>query len=389
MRWIGGEAGDRDAAVEHVERWISRWERDGVGPFSVLLDGHVIGRVGLLVWDTRTWETASFELAGAHAQPELGWAIAQRFWGHGYATEAARRRARVGVRRTRRRAARLADRARQRPLGARRREARRGADGRDRDASRPGARLGAPAMTEFQPLAGIRVVDVTASLAGPTCTQLLAAFGADVVKIEPPEGDHARAWGPPFVGGDGALFFAANAGKRSLVLDLRHEIDQLLRARRRRRRLRRQPPAGTRGGARPRRRRAPRAEPAARPLHDRRVRPRRAARRPARLRPADAGRERDHERHRRARRPAGPRRRLADRLRHGAVGRDRDPRRVARARPRRERTDGRHVALRDRALRDVVAHRRLRRDAERHPAGTAPPSCRSRRTRSSRRATAR
>jgi crotonobetainyl-CoA:carnitine CoA-transferase CaiB-like acyl-CoA transferase len=83
-------------------------------------------------------------------------------------------------------------------------------------------------MTEFQPLAGIRVVDVTASLAGPTCTQLLAAFGADVVKIEPPGGDHARAWGPPFVDGDGALFFAANAGKRSLVLDLRHEIDTLL-----------------------------------------------------------------------------------------------------------------------------------------------------------------
>jgi RimJ/RimL family protein N-acetyltransferase len=90
MRWIGGEAGDRDAAVEHVERWIRRWERDGVGPFSVLLDGRVIGRVGLLLWDTRRWEPTTFELAGTHAQPELGWAIAQRFWGHGYATEAAR-----------------------------------------------------------------------------------------------------------------------------------------------------------------------------------------------------------------------------------------------------------------------------------------------------------
>ena len=90
MQWIGGEAGDRDSAVEHVERWMSRWERNDLGPFSVLLDGHVIGRVGLLVWDTRTWETSSFELAGAHAQPELGWALAQRFWGHGYATEAAR-----------------------------------------------------------------------------------------------------------------------------------------------------------------------------------------------------------------------------------------------------------------------------------------------------------
>ena len=91
MRWIGGEAGDRDTAVEHVERWIARWERDDVGVFCVLLDGRVIGRVGLLVWDPRTWETSSYELAGEHAQPELGWALAQRFWGNGYATEAARR----------------------------------------------------------------------------------------------------------------------------------------------------------------------------------------------------------------------------------------------------------------------------------------------------------
>jgi formyl-CoA transferase/CoA:oxalate CoA-transferase len=72
----------------------------------------------------------------------------------------------------------------------------------------------------FEPLKGRRVVDLTASLAGPSCTQLLAALGADVVKIEPLEGDHARDWGPPFVGDDGALFFAANAGKRSIALDL-------------------------------------------------------------------------------------------------------------------------------------------------------------------------
>ena len=84
-------------------------------------------------------------------------------------------------------------------------------------------------MTEFAPLHGIRVVDVTASLAGPSCTQLLAALGADVVKIEPQEGDHARAWGPPFVDGDGVLFFAANAGKRSLVVDLAANVDVVLR----------------------------------------------------------------------------------------------------------------------------------------------------------------
>ena len=72
----------------------------------------------------------------------------------------------------------------------------------------------------MQILRGTRVLDVTSSLAGPTCAQLLASLGADVVKIEPPGGDHARAWGPPFVDGEGALFLASNAGKRSLVLDL-------------------------------------------------------------------------------------------------------------------------------------------------------------------------
>ncbi len=75
-------------------------------------------------------------------------------------------------------------------------------------------------MSELRPLEGIRVVDVTSSIAGPTATQLLAALGADVVKVEPLGGDHARAWGPPFWGGEGAMFLASNAGKRSLAADL-------------------------------------------------------------------------------------------------------------------------------------------------------------------------
>jgi crotonobetainyl-CoA:carnitine CoA-transferase CaiB-like acyl-CoA transferase len=75
-------------------------------------------------------------------------------------------------------------------------------------------------MTGLRPLAGTRVVDVTSSLAGPTATQLLAALGADVVKVEPLAGDHARAWGPPFVAGEGAMFLASNAGKRSFAVDL-------------------------------------------------------------------------------------------------------------------------------------------------------------------------
>jgi crotonobetainyl-CoA:carnitine CoA-transferase CaiB-like acyl-CoA transferase len=68
------------------------------------------------------------------------------------------------------------------------------------------------------PLAGTRVVDVTVSLAGPYCTQLLGALGAEVIKVERPgAGDETRAWG---VGGESPLFIAANANKRSLALDL-------------------------------------------------------------------------------------------------------------------------------------------------------------------------
>jgi len=81
----------------------------------------------------------------------------------------------------------------------------------------------------FTPLAGTRVVDVTTSYAGPTCTQLLGALGADVVKVEAPSGDEARFWGPPFAGELGTLFVAVNSGKRSLALDLRRGRDVLLR----------------------------------------------------------------------------------------------------------------------------------------------------------------
>ena len=74
----------------------------------------------------------------------------------------------------------------------------------------------------FRPLAGIRVLDLTSSLAGPTATEILGALGADVVKIEHPgRGDEARDWGPRFFEGGSVMFFSANAGKRSLALDLK------------------------------------------------------------------------------------------------------------------------------------------------------------------------
>jgi formyl-CoA transferase/CoA:oxalate CoA-transferase len=73
-----------------------------------------------------------------------------------------------------------------------------------------------------KPLQGIRVVDLTSSLAGPTCTETLAALGADVVKVEHPgRGDEARAWGPRFFAGGSVMFFAANRSKRSLALDVK------------------------------------------------------------------------------------------------------------------------------------------------------------------------
>ncbi|MGB3539914.1 MAG: CaiB/BaiF CoA-transferase family protein [Mesorhizobium sp.] len=75
------------------------------------------------------------------------------------------------------------------------------------------------------PLKGVRVIELARILAGPWAGQLLADLGADVVKIESPEGDDTRKWGPPFVTGhDGAPMSAAyyhscNRGKRSIVVD--------------------------------------------------------------------------------------------------------------------------------------------------------------------------
>jgi len=70
----------------------------------------------------------------------------------------------------------------------------------------------------------MRVVDVTTSIAGPYCAEILGALGADVVKVERPDtGDDGRAWGPPFWNGESAMFLAVNAGKRSLAVSLADE----------------------------------------------------------------------------------------------------------------------------------------------------------------------
>ena len=71
------------------------------------------------------------------------------------------------------------------------------------------------------PLSGIKVVDLTQAMAGPCCSMLLADFGAEVIKIEPPQGDMLRQWGPPFIDDIGAYFLMFNRNKLSLALNLR------------------------------------------------------------------------------------------------------------------------------------------------------------------------
>lgn len=77
-----------------------------------------------------------------------------------------------------------------------------------------------------KPLAGIKVVEFGQNLAGPYCGQILAFLGADVVKVERPEGDDARKWGPPFVDGDSLSFIALNRGKRSITCDLADKAER-------------------------------------------------------------------------------------------------------------------------------------------------------------------
>ena len=71
-------------------------------------------------------------------------------------------------------------------------------------------------------LAGVRVLDFTRVLAGPFCTMILADMGADVIKVESPEGDETRQWGPPFdARGRSAYYLSVNRNKRSLTLNLK------------------------------------------------------------------------------------------------------------------------------------------------------------------------
>lgn len=76
-------------------------------------------------------------------------------------------------------------------------------------------------MDEELPLSGIRVFEFGCNVAGPYAGWILAELGAEVIKIERPDGDDARNWGPPFWKGSSTVFHAVNRNKRSLVIDLK------------------------------------------------------------------------------------------------------------------------------------------------------------------------
>ncbi len=76
------------------------------------------------------------------------------------------------------------------------------------------------------PLEGVKVLDLTRVLAGPYCTMILGDLGAEVIKVEHPQGDETRTWGPPFVEGDGGgrescYFLSTNRNKKSVCINFK------------------------------------------------------------------------------------------------------------------------------------------------------------------------
>ncbi len=209
-----------------------------------------------------------------------------------------------------------------RPRAARRRDGGDAADGADQAGDPPGARP----MTVARAYEGLRVVDLTAMIAGPMATMVLADLGADVIKIERPHGDDGRFL-PPFHDGVATLFQAFNRNKRGRSRShLGPRAGRRAAPRRPRRRVwssRSAPASSTGSGCRGRHcaKRNPRlVYCSVNAYGDRPARPR-----PARLRPGRAGLLRDHGGQRRPRRRAGARAAVADRHHDRDVGGDGDP----------------------------------------------------------------
>ena len=79
-------------------------------------------------------------------------------------------------------------------------------------------------MSNTQALSGMKVLDCSQILAGPFCTMLLADMGAEVIKIEKPNGgDDTRGWGPPFIEGESAAFLQLNRNKKSISLNIQRQ----------------------------------------------------------------------------------------------------------------------------------------------------------------------
>ncbi len=70
-------------------------------------------------------------------------------------------------------------------------------------------------------LKGIRILDITQAMSGPFATMLLGDLGADVVKVEPPNGDQTRSWAPPYMNGISSYFISTNRNKKSIAIDLK------------------------------------------------------------------------------------------------------------------------------------------------------------------------
>ena len=183
------------------------------------------------------------------------------------------------------------------------------------------------------PLEDLRIVDLSRIVAGPLATQILGDYGAEVIKVEHPQGgDDSRQWAPPRApDGQASYFFAVNRGKRSITIDLKHPRGKalVLDLVRRGDVLDRELQARNDGRPRARLGDAAGGQPAADLLRDLGLRSDRAVPRAGGVRRHHAGLHRPHVDHRRERRRTGQGRRRADRRDHGALRPRGDPRSAA------------------------------------------------------------
>jgi RimJ/RimL family protein N-acetyltransferase len=91
MRYMGGKTLTREETAAGIARMVGWFEADGFGQLAVLRkeDGELLGRCGLLIWETEPWKPLSKAEADGETETEVGYALGQPHWGRGYATEAA------------------------------------------------------------------------------------------------------------------------------------------------------------------------------------------------------------------------------------------------------------------------------------------------------------